>query len=92
MDLEERFEQYYDEFLEFERIPPEERLHPDYTLCGYLKVYSLLKKPTKYWLAAEHDIVYLAQEEDLKELTDEDIIYLQRCGIHCGEYGLADFT
>ncbi len=66
---------------DFNKIPPSDRLHPSKTLCGYLKVVSLMKAPEKFWTQGEHDIVYLPHPRELQELTDEDILYLGRCGI-----------
>jgi len=51
-----------DEFLKFERISEEDRLHSNSDLCGLLKVASLT--------------------DDGMSITEEDIIYLLRCGIH----------
>lgn len=49
----------------------------------YLKVYSLMVDQTKPIVSgADHDIIWLASESNLKPLTDDDIVYLQRCGIH----------
>jgi hypothetical protein len=90
-NLEDRFEQFNDEYNKFERIPEKDRLHPNKTLCGYLYVYNLMQEPKKFSLNADHDIVYLVNEDELQELTDSDIIYLTRCGLHLSEYGIADF-
>ncbi len=80
--LAERFDQFSDEeYLKFESIPQEERLHPSHVLCGYLKVASLMKKHEEFDIHAEHDVAYLCGSDDLLPLTDEDIIYLLRCGI-----------
>lgn len=81
--LASRFEAVSNEHGEFERIPEAERLHPHADVCGILKVYSLLKHPQSWYMAAEHDIVYLADESDLNEITDTDVLYLARCGVFC---------
>jgi len=71
-----------DEFLHFERIPEGERLHPSACVCGMMKVASLLKKgPKSFDVCAEHDCVYLAQADDLRNITQEDAVYLSRCGV-----------
>jgi hypothetical protein len=76
----ERFERFEEEYLEFNRVPDADRLHPDRRLCGYLKVYSLLhpEEQINFVLWAEHDIVHLPVPH---ELTDDQIVYLLRCGI-----------
>ncbi len=81
------------EYLEFERIPEAERLHPELTLCGLLKVASLLKEQWMWQHHAEHDVLLLADAETLRELTPADVLYLVRCGIHYNDdnYCLADF-
>ena len=70
-----------DEHLKFERIPKAERLHPSDDLCGLLKVASLMKNPAKFSMNAGHDQIWLADWDDLKQLTEEDVVYLLRCGI-----------
>lgn len=92
-----KFDATEGEYLEFDRIPDAEKLHPDRTLCGYLKVWSLLRpdaKRKRVVEAADHDIVYLSDLDKLVDLTQDDIIYLRRCGIHFNEefWCLADFT
>lgn len=91
--LADRFESFSDEYLEFERIPKKNRLHPSKVLCGYLKVASLMLDGREFGVAAEHDIVRLPGADELVPLSDDDIIYLQRCGIHYDSENdcLADF-
>lgn len=92
--LQEQFRKYSDEeYLEFERIPAEQKLHSDDSLCGYLKVYSLLKEGKNLVLDAEHDVIFLAARDKLKNMTDDDVIYLLRCGISYDEEsdGLVDY-
>ncbi len=74
-----KFEELTEEYLKFERIP--DKLHICPTLCGYLKVASLYKNPAKFSVAAEHDVVYMGWLDDLRKVTEEDIVYLLRCGI-----------
>lgn len=80
--INELCEKHEDEYLKFDRIPPEEKLAEQDDLCGLLYLYNRMKDKTKFDLHAEHDIVYLPDIDDLVELTEEDIIYLTRCGIH----------
>lgn len=70
-----------DPYRKFEEIPEKDRLHPNRRICAFLKVYGLMKDPTKFDVCAEHDIIYLTTVDSLKEITDEDIVYLHRCGI-----------
>lgn len=81
-NLEELFEKHEDELLKFDRIPESQRLHVSDDLCGLIKIASLLKEPAKFDFSAGHDIVYLSNPCDLKELAEDDVIYLLRCGIH----------
>jgi hypothetical protein len=79
--IEAWFEQHDDEHCEFERIPAGERLHESHSLCGLLKLYSLFKEPAKFGYCAEHDQLYIADLDDLVDLTEDDVIYLRRCGL-----------
>ena len=81
-NLHDLFEKQEDVYHKFEDIPVKDRLHPSRTLCGFLKLASLLKHPERFDIQGEHDILYLAHEDSLKPLTEDDVIYLQRCGIH----------
>lgn len=93
-ELQELFEKHNSEYLKFERIPEKDRLHPNRTLCGYLKLATLHQDPKDFSVAADHDIVYLATARDLVEsVTEQDVIYLRRCGIHYSTEsgGLANF-
>ena len=76
-----------DEYLQFDRIPEADRLHPSQGLCGVLKIASLLKDPAKWEHHAEHDILYLADAYLLKKLTPDDVRYLRRCGVHYDDEG-----
>lgn len=80
--IEEILDKHDDEYLKFERIPIEDRLHENKQLCGLLYVYKLMEDPTKFSLEAGHDVIWVCHPDWIRELTDEDAIYLQRCGIH----------
>jgi hypothetical protein len=80
--LYKRFEDVNDDYIRFERIPENERLHANRRICGLMKLYTLLKEPEHFDVYAEHDIIYMAGEDDLVPLTDADILYLTRCGFH----------
>lgn len=95
-ELQVRFEALGEQHscLDFEKIPENERLHPNYELCGLLKVYSLLKNKADFSLHSEHDILYICYGdiEMFHPLSDEDIIYMLRCGIRYEDEGLAMFN
>lgn len=68
----------------FEDIPESERLHPDATICGLMKLYSLMTESNKRIgpvQGADHDIIYLCDIEEM-QITRDDVIYLFRCGIN----------
>lgn len=92
-EIHELFNKYAEtsEYLDFDQI--EDKLHPSAVLCGYLKIASLMKSPDKFQLSAQHDVVYLADANEL-EMTEDDVLYLVRCGIHYDSSidCLADFT
>lgn len=91
--VKEAFDKYENyEYLKFERIPEEDKPFKSPELCAYVKIYYLMERPTRFDVNAERDCIYLPQLQDLKQLTDEDVLYLVRCGIHLhdGDY-LADF-
>lgn len=83
IDLEAAFEAADKEFLKFDRI--ENPLHPRPDICAFLKLHELVPAhPDRDMVAAaEHDEIYL--EVDAEALaavaTQEDIIYLHRCGV-----------
>lgn len=77
-----RYGTFDEEYLKFELIPESDRMHPSYPICGILKLSSISKNPASFDFCAEHDIVYLITAADCKlPISDEDIIYLQRCGV-----------
>lgn len=81
-NLEEAFEAATDEFLRFERI--EKPLHPRPDICAFLRLCELVPDGDRDIVsAAEHDEIFLDIEpEELAEVaTQEDIVYLHRCGI-----------
>ena len=93
METKERFASLEDKNWEFSYIPEKDRLNVDRTLCGMLKLQTLMKNPDKFWLhmGAEHDVVHFFVPD---EISEEDAIYLLRCGIffdtECD--GLSTFT
>jgi len=81
MDIEELFDSLDDEFLKFERIPVEDRLSEEPSICALLYVYNLMEDKSKFDLDADHDIIYITHIDWLPELTNENAIYLRRCGV-----------
>lgn len=95
-ELFEQLDEDLSKWHKFEEIAEKDRLHPSRFLCGYLKLASLLKEGAQSFDVggADHDIIYLCHEDDIREdVTAEDILYLRRCGIHYStEFDcLADF-
>jgi hypothetical protein len=78
--LWELFEKYDDEFLKFDRIAPEDRRHVRPDLCAMLYLHERLGGNGDAIACAEHDEIWL-EFDNLQRLTDEDAIYLHRCGI-----------
>ena len=81
-NLEQAFDAASDEYIKFERI--ENPLHRRPDICGFLKLDQLVPgKPRDMVCAAEHDEFFLDvdPEELAKVATQEDIVYLHRCGI-----------
>lgn len=86
--LAELFEKHADEFNEFERIPESERLHPSATLSAMLKTASLIRHPASFGIGSGHEVIYLADLDEIKDdITDDDVLYLRRCGVHYDEDG-----
>lgn len=72
-----------EEYLDFDKIPDSEKLHPSRTFCALLKIASLMKDSSRFDYEANHDIIWLPSEDEYNHpLTDEEILYLVRCGIH----------
>lgn len=83
IDLEQAFEAASDEFIKFERI--ENPLHRRPDICAFLKLDQLVPTDNVRDMvcAAEHDEFFLDVEpEKLAAVaTQEDIVYLHRCGV-----------
>lgn len=93
LDLEETFEKYEDEYLEFDRV--KNKLHPRPDLCAFLLLDKLLPNDgCDMVCGAGHDEIYLDADTDkLAEVaTEEDILTLTRCGVRYETDGLAMFA
>jgi len=82
MSLTDRFEKYEDEYLEFDRINEKDLLNPDPFVCGLLKLQKI-NNTSFSSIGAEHDKMVIPIGNF--QLTDDDIIYLQRCGFQWDE-------
>lgn len=90
-EIQALFDKHGDkEYLEFDRIPVGDRRHPRPDLCAFLYLHERFGGTGDAISGAEHDEIYL--DWDDAELTDDDVIYLSRCGVRCGEYGLCMFV
>lgn len=89
--MDDKFQHEYGMFV---NIPEEERLAENDDICAMLFLYNHLKDKKKFNLSPAHEIIYLPGVDDLVKLTEEDIIYLIRCGVHYNNeyYCFAIFT
>ena len=51
----------------------------------YQETKIMAKHKARFNLDAAHDVIYVAHITTLPELTDENVIYMCRCGIHLDE-------
>jgi len=81
IDIRELLEFHDGEFLEFERIENPPTLRPD--LCAMLKLHELVLGGCNIISHSEHDEIFFGVSiEDLEKVaTEDDIIYLARCGV-----------
>lgn len=81
MDLEKVFEKHHNDFCEFEKIENPSCECPD--ICSFLLLNKLVPQEGDMITAAEHDKIYLGTDcEKLASVaTDDDILYLVRCGV-----------
>lgn len=88
-DVHELFEKHNDEFLKFERIA--EKRHPRADLCAMLYLHERFGGTGDAVSNADHDEIWL--DWDGKDCTEEDVIYLVRCGVrHHDDMGLCMFV
>lgn len=80
--MKDRFEQFDDEFLKFENIPDERKLHRRPDVCAFLLLDRIVGGDGDMVTAAEHDEIWLdVSPDDLAKASDEDILTLVRCGV-----------
>jgi len=80
--LTELFNKYEDEYGKFERVENPLSHRPD--LCAFIRLDILLPQGRRDIVSsAEHDQIYLGieLEELLQVITEEDVLYLTRCGV-----------
>jgi len=80
MDLHERFEKFNDDNLAFEKVVNKKSKRPD------LHAFIILEKfSNNEWglvASAERDEIWLdINDDDIKNITDGQILELRRCGV-----------
>ncbi len=80
MTVEQLFESHKKEYLKFERIPAYARKHERPDLCAMLYLHDHFGGKGDMVSAAQHDEIMLDCGHT-KSLTEEDVIYLSRCGV-----------
>ncbi len=84
--LTKLFDKFDDEYLKFDRIKKVDRKHEREDLCAMLYLHEKLGGSGDAVCAAEHDEIYLDWAgDDLLKLTEEDVLYLVRCGVRYSE-------
>jgi len=74
------FEQDDNEYIKFERISADQRRHIRPDLCAFLYLHEKLGGDGDAVAGARHDEIWL-DWDNLEGLTEEDVIYLKRCGV-----------
>lgn len=89
-DISELFYKNDDEFLSFDKIPIEQRRHPAPDICAMIYLYEKLQD--KDGNDVDHPTIVAAKDDqiwfrfdNIEQLTEEDTLYLTRCGIHYDE-------
>jgi hypothetical protein len=93
MTLHDRFEAAHKEYLTFNDIPEADRRHSRPDLCAFIYLHEKLSGDGDMIAGADHDEIRLDYSaDDCKKLTDEDILYITRCGVRLGSDGLEMFV
>jgi len=79
--LVEWAEKYEEEHLKFDRIPEADRRHTRPDLCGMLLLAELTSAKGDIVTGGEHDEIWFAWSPYKDEVTEEQFVYLARCGI-----------
>ena len=58
--------------------------HPNRTISAFMRTASLLANPADMEFYADHDVIYIANIDDLVEasVTEDALVYLSKCGVH----------
>ena len=70
-----------DDFLAFDKIPVANRRHPRKDICAMIYMHERCGGDHKMLTHAEHDQVWFDPEMDNITVTDDDALYLTRCGV-----------
>lgn len=83
MNLRERFEQFADDFLDFDKVENQRSTRRD--IHAFLLLNELQPSPRPIVSASEHDEFWLdIDSAKLEEvITDDQILELVRCGVRC---------
>ncbi len=81
-ELKATFDKHEDDFLEFSQV--KNKRHQRKDLCAFLFLAEKFPQEQDIVQCAEHDEIWLSPELDQEgdiPLTEEDVIFLCRCGI-----------
>lgn len=91
MTFKEVCQKHEDEFLEFDRIPAEQRFSNRPDLHAFVLLDRLVPGKEDIICAAEHDEFFISvspDELDASGATEDQLIQLHRCGVrHDGHFG-----
>lgn len=92
LNIEEIFEKHENEYLRFEEIENPICQRPD--LCAFIKLDELIPGDMDIIRSAEHDEIWIGITiEALSGVaTEEDILFLVRCGVRLSDGYLAMFV
>lgn len=94
MNLQERFDQFDDDFLKFKRIENPKSKRPD--LHAFLLLEEIFPGRDRDLIcSAAHDAIWLdINEDEVGKLTDDQILELVRCGVRLDtdDYSLCMFA
>lgn len=80
MHISDRFEEFNNEHLKFEKVENKKSMRPD--IHAFLLLDSLFPGTENMVDGATHDQIWLSLKmEQIETLTDEHIVELLRCGV-----------
>lgn len=88
INIEDAFEKYDDEYLEFKNV--KDKLHSRPDICAFLLLDKLVPGKENIVSGASHDEIYLSIDCDelAKVASEDDILMLTRCGVRFEDDGL----